>query len=185
MTSISSDVIRCAEMAMAEEIIAEDSVAPPPQNGDVAILHSTASIHREDSFTTTTPESSTGSVITDESGTCSPNKNRSKSFEDVLETPQCGWYFWRPNCLQRVYNYKTALLLMCCFAFLQGVVVNGLTPLNTGSLERRFGLASVESGWLNSAYDVAAATATVFLSYLAGRFISISYFKYFINIVDI
>ena len=81
----------------------------------------------------------------------------------------CGCHTWKPPWLQRLYNNKAALVLLCWFAVLQGFVVNGLNNVNTTSYERRYQLTSKEAGMVSSAYDFAAGFAVLIPSYFGSK----------------
>ena len=50
----------------------------------------------------------------------------------------------------------------------QGATVNGLINLGLSTLERRFNLKSVQTGFIAGSYDIGFMAATLPISYLGG-----------------
>ena len=85
------------------------------------------------------------------------------------EIKSCGWFGVRPKCLQFFNNPKGWLLFISIFAVAQGMTVNGVIYVSTTTLERRFSLTSVKSGFISSCYDFAVMSVVVFVTYFGER----------------
>ncbi|XP_071507212.1 solute carrier organic anion transporter family member 4A1-like [Diadema antillarum] len=96
-----------------------------------------------------------------------------KMVDDVDEldddSPKCGWFGIRPGFIQFCHNPKGYLFFLCVFAVAQGMTVNGIVYVVTTTLERRFGLTSVRSGFISSCYDFSVMIVVVFVTYLGEK----------------
>ncbi len=86
--------------------------------------------------------------------------------EDDVE---CGWGRFRPGFLQCFNRMPGFLVFLCLFAITQGMTVNGLVYVVTTTLERRFGLPSVRSGFISSSYDFSVMVIIIFVTYFGER----------------
>ncbi|XP_072028586.1 solute carrier organic anion transporter family member 4A1-like [Amphiura filiformis] len=91
--------------------------------------------------------------------------------EDTTDTVdhRYGWCGWKPDCLQRINKPVWLLVFMSFYAFMQGLIVNGLINVVISTLEKRFDLPSRKTGLIASSYDIATATLVIFVSYYGGR----------------
>ncbi|XP_071507207.1 solute carrier organic anion transporter family member 4A1-like [Diadema antillarum] len=80
-----------------------------------------------------------------------------------------GWFSFRPSCLQFWNNPKGVLFWLCGLAVIQSYVTSGLVFTDTTTLEQRFGLPSVQSGFLASCYDLALLVVILFVTYFGER----------------
>lgn len=85
------------------------------------------------------------------------------------DNPQCGWFSWRPKCAQVFNGPKGYLFFVCMFVLAQGITVNGLVFVSITTLERRFNLPSIKSGWIASTYDFSVMCVIVFVTYFGER----------------
>ncbi|XP_071489383.1 solute carrier organic anion transporter family member 4A1-like [Diadema antillarum] len=88
---------------------------------------------------------------------------------DDEEETACGFGLWHPRFLQFCNSPVGFLVCLCCFGFTQGMTVNGIVYVVTTTLERRFNLPSVQSGFISSAYDFGVLIVVVFVTYLGER----------------
>ena len=61
------------------------------------------------------------------------------------------------------------LVLLCLASVIQGALINGFINVVISTVERRFSLTSVESGFIASFYDIASFLCLLPVSYLGGR----------------
>ncbi|KAJ2940741.1 hypothetical protein O0L34_g14852 [Tuta absoluta] len=59
---------------------------------------------------------------------------------------RCGWGVFRPKWLQRFRTAKWALFWLCWAGAIQGMVVNGFVNVVITTIEKRFGLRSMQTG---------------------------------------
>ncbi|XP_072038988.1 solute carrier organic anion transporter family member 4A1-like [Amphiura filiformis] len=90
-----------------------------------------------------------------------------KAIEDA--SWRYGWVCLRPKFLQYLNNPKGYLFFLCVFVFAQGFTVNGMVYVVLSTLERRFNLPSVRSGFISSTYDLAVMCVVVFVTYFGER----------------
>ena len=89
-----------------------------------------------------------------------------ESVEDVKDNePSCGWGKVQPKSLQSCTTIPWFLVFLCIFAITQGITVNGLVYVITTTLERRFKLPSVQSGFISSSYDFSVMVVIIFVTY--------------------
>ncbi|GAB0098809.1 Solute carrier organic anion transporter family member [Sergentomyia squamirostris] len=81
----------------------------------------------------------------------------------------CGWFGFRPKCLERFMSPKWALFWLCWAGAVQGLVVNGFINVVITTIERRFGLKSSQTGLVASGYDIASFLCLVPVTYFGGR----------------
>ncbi|XP_063970478.1 solute carrier organic anion transporter family member 4A1-like isoform X1 [Lytechinus pictus] len=97
--------------------------------------------------------------------TCS---SREKSIHDVVRSEgrqRFGCFSLRPSWLQCCNNPKGFLVWLCGFAFTQSYVTSGIVYTVTTTLEQRFSLPSVQSGFLASCYDLALLVVVLGVTY--------------------
>ena len=58
---------------------------------------------------------------------------------------------------------------LCLFALIQSYVTSGMVFTVTTTLEQRFGLPSVQTGFLASCYDIALVCVVLFVTYFGER----------------
>ncbi|XP_072175560.1 solute carrier organic anion transporter family member 4A1-like [Diadema setosum] len=92
-------------------------------------------------------------------------KADSVAEEDIT----CGWGPFRPRCLQCCNNAVGFLVFVSIFGFIQGMTVNGLVYVVTTTLERRFNIPSVQSGFISSCYDFGVLIVVVFVTYVGEK----------------
>ncbi|XP_054750679.1 solute carrier organic anion transporter family member 4A1-like isoform X2 [Lytechinus pictus] len=88
---------------------------------------------------------------------------------DEDDNPQCGWFRWRPQCLQCCNNIVGYTLFLSIFVIAQGMTVNGLVYVVITTLERRFGFTSVRSGFISSSYDFSVMVIIIFVTYFGEK----------------
>eukprot|EP00057_Strongylocentrotus_purpuratus_P019729 XP_011674203.1 PREDICTED: solute carrier organic anion transporter family member 4A1 [Strongylocentrotus purpuratus] len=89
--------------------------------------------------------------------------------DDDDDNPECGWFRWRPNCLQCCNNIVGYTLFLSIFVIAQGMTVNGLVYVVITTLERRFGFTSVRSGFISSSYDFTVMVIIIFVTYFGEK----------------
>ncbi|XP_790850.4 solute carrier organic anion transporter family member 4A1 [Strongylocentrotus purpuratus] len=89
--------------------------------------------------------------------------------DDEEQKVQCGIGAWHPKHLQFCNSPIGFLICLCFFGFTQGMTVNGIVYVVTTTLERRFNLPSVQSGFISSAYDFGVLLVVVFVTYFGER----------------
>ncbi|XP_041465437.1 solute carrier organic anion transporter family member 4A1-like isoform X2 [Lytechinus variegatus] len=89
--------------------------------------------------------------------------------ESEEEFLACGWFFLRPKCLQVFNNPKGYLFVLCFLGLLQNMTVLGYLPVVITTLERRFRLTSVQTGFIVIAYDISNLIVCAFVSYFGER----------------
>ncbi|XP_048489286.1 solute carrier organic anion transporter family member 4A1 isoform X1 [Plutella xylostella] len=82
---------------------------------------------------------------------------------------RCGWAAWRPRWLQRYRTAKWALFWLCWAGAIQGMVVNGFVNVVITTIEKRFGLRSMQTGVIAGGYDMASFICLAPVTYLGGR----------------
>ncbi|XP_050346864.1 solute carrier organic anion transporter family member 4A1 [Nymphalis io] len=82
---------------------------------------------------------------------------------------RCGWGVLRPAWLQRFRTAKWALFWLCWAGAIQGMVVNGFVNVVITTIERRFGLRSMQTGVIAGGYDMASFACLAPVTYLGGR----------------
>jgi len=80
----------------------------------------------------------------------------------------CSWGPFKPAFCQKFRNPKMVLLCLCCAGLIQGMIVNGFVSVVITSIERRFDMASTETGMIASFYDIAAVFCLIPVSYYGG-----------------
>ncbi|XP_072038989.1 solute carrier organic anion transporter family member 4A1-like [Amphiura filiformis] len=123
---------------------------------------------------TYTPKDKEGEMTTSFSNGMSlsvqdPVKPKTDEEDAEDEAVQCGWLGWHPKCLRFLNSSKGWLLFISIFAVAQGMTVNGVIYVSTTTLERRFSLTSVKSGFISSCYDFAVMSVVVFVTYFGER----------------
>ncbi|XP_028034167.1 solute carrier organic anion transporter family member 4A1-like isoform X1 [Bombyx mandarina] len=88
---------------------------------------------------------------------------------DRDHTLLCGWGRFRPNWLQRFRTAKWALFWLCWAGAIQGMVVNGFVNVVITTIEKRFGLRSMQTGVIAGGYDMASFACLAPVTYLGGR----------------
>ncbi|XP_072175384.1 solute carrier organic anion transporter family member 4A1-like [Diadema setosum] len=81
----------------------------------------------------------------------------------------CGWYSWRPKCIQVCNNPIGYLVFLSLFVVAQGMTVNGLVYVVVTSLERRYNFPSVRTGFISSSFDFTVMIIIVFVTYVGER----------------
>ncbi len=94
---------------------------------------------------------------------------KAKEAEEDDDNPQCGWFGWRPRFAQFFNGPKGYLFFVCMFVLAQGTCVNGFVFVSITTLERRFNLPSVKSGWIASTYDFSVMCVIVFVTYFGEK----------------
>ncbi|CAH2989596.1 unnamed protein product [Chilo suppressalis] len=84
-------------------------------------------------------------------------------------TLDCGWGLFRPKWLQRFRTAKWALFWLCWAGAIQGMVVNGFVNVVITTIEKRFGLRSMQTGVIAGGYDMASFACLAPVTYLGGR----------------
>ena len=102
-------------------------------------------------------------------GVVSTQASDDEGFTDDEDETECGWGRFRPQCLQCFNRMPGFLVFLCLFAITQGMTVNGLVYVVTTTLERRFGLPSVRSGFISSSYDFSVMVIIIFVTYFGER----------------
>ncbi|XP_038207850.1 solute carrier organic anion transporter family member 4A1 isoform X1 [Zerene cesonia] len=82
---------------------------------------------------------------------------------------RCGWGVVRPSWLQRFRTAKWALFWLCWAGAIQGMVVNGFVNVVITTIEKRFGLRSMQTGVIAGGYDMASFACLAPVTYLGGR----------------
>ncbi|XP_013188543.2 solute carrier organic anion transporter family member 4A1 [Amyelois transitella] len=82
---------------------------------------------------------------------------------------RCGWGVFRPAFLQRFRTAKWALFWLCWAGAIQGMVVNGFVNVVITTIEKRFGLRSMQTGVIAGGYDMASFACLAPVTYLGGR----------------
>ncbi|KPJ00330.1 Solute carrier organic anion transporter family member 4A1 [Papilio xuthus] len=82
---------------------------------------------------------------------------------------RCGWGAVRPAWLQRFRTAKWALFWLCWAGAIQGMVVNGFVNVVITTIEKRFGLRSMQTGVIAGGYDMASFACLAPVTYLGGR----------------
>ncbi|XP_072947607.1 solute carrier organic anion transporter family member 4A1 [Epargyreus clarus] len=82
---------------------------------------------------------------------------------------RCGWGMLRPKWLQRFRTAKWALFWLCWAGAIQGMVVNGFVNVVITTIEKRFGLRSMQTGVIAGGYDMASFICLAPVTYLGGR----------------
>ncbi|XP_061385578.1 solute carrier organic anion transporter family member 4A1 isoform X1 [Danaus plexippus] len=82
---------------------------------------------------------------------------------------RCGWGALRPAWLQRFRTAKWALFWLCWAGAIQGMVVNGFVNVVITTIEKRFGLRSMQTGVIAGGYDMASFLCLAPVTYLGGR----------------
>ncbi|XP_041975302.1 solute carrier organic anion transporter family member 4A1 isoform X2 [Aricia agestis] len=82
---------------------------------------------------------------------------------------RCGWGALRPGWLQRFRTAKWALFWLCWAGAIQGMVVNGFVNVVITTIEKRFGLRSMQTGVIAGGYDMASFACLAPVTYLGGR----------------
>ena len=72
------------------------------------------------------------------------------------ETLRCGYWSWKPDCLQVCNTPRWLLVCISWFTFTQGFVVNGIIYVNLSPWERLYELQSSQTAWIASTYDISA-----------------------------
>ncbi|XP_030021083.2 solute carrier organic anion transporter family member 4A1 isoform X1 [Manduca sexta] len=81
----------------------------------------------------------------------------------------CGWGVFRPRWVQRFRTAKWALFWLCWAGAIQGMVVNGFVNVVITTIEKRFGLRSMQTGVIAGGYDMASFACLAPVTYLGGR----------------
>ncbi|XP_077989837.1 solute carrier organic anion transporter family member 4A1-like [Glandiceps talaboti] len=89
--------------------------------------------------------------------------------EGDMEGKQCGLGSCTPSSLQVCNNAKGVLVFLCVLAITQGMLVNGFINVVITSLERRFNLPSVSTGFIASSYDIAVVVLLIGVTYYGGQ----------------
>ncbi|KAM3960858.1 LOW QUALITY PROTEIN: solute carrier organic anion transporter family member 4A1 [Aphomia sociella] len=89
--------------------------------------------------------------------------------QDEDHTLRCGWGRLRPKWLQRFRTAKWALFWLCWAGAIQGMVVNGFVNVVITTIEKRFGLRSMQTGVIAGGYDMASFACLAPVTYLGGR----------------
>eukprot|EP00057_Strongylocentrotus_purpuratus_P014347 XP_011668821.1 PREDICTED: solute carrier organic anion transporter family member 4A1 [Strongylocentrotus purpuratus] len=89
--------------------------------------------------------------------------------EDGGDVSTCGWGPFKPKCLQCCNRPAGFLVFVCIFGFVQGMTVNGLVYVVTTTLERRFNIPSIRSGFISSCYDFGTLIVVAFVTYFGER----------------
>ncbi|XP_072175526.1 solute carrier organic anion transporter family member 4A1-like [Diadema setosum] len=80
-----------------------------------------------------------------------------------------GFLWWRPACIQVLNNPKGYLVFLCLLALIQNMTVLGYLNVVITTLERRFRLTSVRSGFIVTAYDISNLIVCAFVTYFGER----------------
>lgn len=96
------------------------------------------------------------------------------SDADLCETEnddvqRCGWWNFRPQCIQCCYGPTGFLFFLCIFVLAQSMTCNGFVYVVTSTLERRFNLSSAKSGAISSSYDFTVMAIIVFVTYFGEK----------------
>eukprot|EP00057_Strongylocentrotus_purpuratus_P026266 XP_011680740.1 PREDICTED: solute carrier organic anion transporter family member 4A1 [Strongylocentrotus purpuratus] len=94
--------------------------------------------------------------------------SQEKSLHDVVRCEgqqRYGCFSFRPSSLQRWNNPKGFLVWLCLFALTQSYVTSGIVFTVTTTLEQRFSLPSVQTGFLASCYDLALLIVVLGVTY--------------------
>ncbi|XP_026319566.1 solute carrier organic anion transporter family member 4A1 [Hyposmocoma kahamanoa] len=76
---------------------------------------------------------------------------------------------FRSSWLQRFRTAKWALFWLCWAGAIQGMVVNGFVNVVITTIEKRFGLRSMQTGVIAGGYDMASFACLAPVTYLGGR----------------
>ncbi|XP_058500186.1 solute carrier organic anion transporter family member 4A1 isoform X1 [Solea solea] len=79
-----------------------------------------------------------------------------------------GWGTLKPKALQFFNTPRWVLFFLCVNAFLQGLIVSGLSSTVVTTIERRFDLSSHDAGLIVSCYDIACCVCLAFVTYFGG-----------------
>ncbi len=97
-------------------------------------------------------------------------KLKELNYKEIEEDSwRYGWLCFRPQFLQYLNNPKGYLVFLSMFVFAQGFTVNGIVYVVISTLERRFNLPSVKSGFISSTYDLAVMCVVAFVTYFGER----------------
>lgn len=92
-----------------------------------------------------------------------------QTAHDEEHSLKCGWGMFRPSWLQRFRTAKWALFWLCWAGAIQGMVVNGFVNVVITTIEKRFGLRSMQTGVIAGGYDMASFACLAPVTYLGGR----------------
>ncbi|XP_075991572.1 organic anion transporting polypeptide 26F isoform X2 [Anticarsia gemmatalis] len=93
----------------------------------------------------------------------------SRALAEEEQALRCGWGMFRPTWLQRFRTAKWALFWLCWAGAIQGMVVNGFVNVVITTIEKRFGLRSMQTGVIAGGYDMASFVCLAPVTYLGGR----------------
>ena len=79
---------------------------------------------------------------------------------------QYGFGSWRPSCLQIFNKAGWFLFITSLASLLRCIFTDGLIGTSISSIERRYGLSSLESSWIINVHDVATIPSLLLISYL-------------------
>ncbi|XP_013386910.1 solute carrier organic anion transporter family member 4A1-like [Lingula anatina] len=81
----------------------------------------------------------------------------------------CGWFNWRPKCLQVFSSAKWLVAFLCIANCAQSMVAGGLLSTVIGTLEKRFQLTSTQTGIISSSYDMGTVPALCVIAIIGRR----------------
>lgn len=74
--------------------------------------------------------------------------------EDSKNDFRCGWFNWKPSCVQVCNRPPCLLFFMGMCAIAQGLLINGFIASSIQTIEKRYELSSSKSGIISSMYDI-------------------------------
>ena len=80
----------------------------------------------------------------------------------------CGWGPLTSTCCNPLRNVKLMLFFLCIAGAIQGLLVNGFVSVVISTIEKRFELASTQTGIIASSYDIASVICLIPVSYFGG-----------------
>ncbi|XP_071801914.1 solute carrier organic anion transporter family member 2A1-like [Asterias amurensis] len=89
------------------------------------------------------------------------------TIEKDVDT-KCGYFWWRPSCLQRFARPGVFLLVMCLFVACDGLNVGIITGSIT-SIEARFQFTLTELGSMQTGYCIGGIVGLLFAMYAGSR----------------
>ncbi|OAF72102.1 hypothetical protein A3Q56_00097 [Intoshia linei] len=105
------------------------------------------------------------------------------TMDKAIKVYRYGFCGWSPDCFQKLNNSIFLLVCLCLVALLQGMVINGFVSVAISTLEKRYGLTSLQTGILAAFYDIVIVVVVIPVTYFAtktnkikiiGRFIGVS-----------
>ncbi|XP_071854720.1 solute carrier organic anion transporter family member 4A1-like isoform X2 [Apostichopus japonicus] len=97
------------------------------------------------------------------------SKEEEAATDEEDESRDYGWFSFRPKFLQPLNNSVGFLVILSIFSFAQSMTVTGLVYVVITTIERRFNLTSLKSGFIASTYDISSMAVIIFVTYFGER----------------